>query len=129
AEAADQGMGRAGGQAENPGNDIPDDGADESAGDDVDVDEFVVHHVIGNGAGDFGAENKCGDEVEDGGPENGLSGREHAGGDDGGNGVGGIVEAVEKVKDEGDEDEGDDEVDEARGMGGCDGADHWWDPI
>ncbi len=37
-DAGDEGMGGAGGERQEPGDDVPDDGAEESAEDDVDVD-------------------------------------------------------------------------------------------
>ena len=43
-------------------------------------------------------EKQEGDEIEEGRPGNRIFGREHAGGDDGGDGVGGVVQPVEKIK-------------------------------
>ena len=54
------------------------------------------------------AEEEDGDEVEEGGPDDGLLRGEDPGGDDGGHGVGRIVHPVEKIEEEGEGDDGDD---------------------
>ena len=55
--------------------------------------------------GDLGAEDEGGHEVEERRPDDRHARREHAGRDDGGDGVGGVVEAVDEVEDERDEDD------------------------
>ena len=94
------GMRGAGGQCHEPGDDVPDDGPDEASADDVDVDGLGVDELVGDGLSDACSEEEGGDEVEEGSPENGLKGRQDAGGDDGGNGVRSVVKAVEEVEDE-----------------------------
>src|SRR5258705_12604166 len=47
-DAGDQGVGRAGGQSQEPGDDVPDDGADEAAHDDVDIDDGRVDEIFGD---------------------------------------------------------------------------------
>ena len=108
--AADDGVRRTRRQRHEPGDDIPSDGADESAADDVDVHRFGIDQFFADGLGDSGAKDKGGDEVEKCRPEDGLQGRQNARGDDGGDGVCSVVEAVEEVEDEGDGDHGIDEI-------------------
>ena len=92
-----------------PGNEVPDDRADQPGedhrrGDDRDVDHPRPHRL-----GDRGAEDRGGGEIEERGPDDGLTRREHAGRDDRGDRVGGVVKAVDVVEDERDDDDERDE--------------------
>jgi hypothetical protein len=51
-------------------------------------------------------EHREGDEVEKRRPGHGITRRQHAGGNDGGDGIGRVMQAIEKVEDQGDGDQG-----------------------
>ncbi len=69
---SDDGVGGTGGKAEPPGDEIPDDGSQDAREDDVEGDDVAIDKAFADGAGDLGAECEGGDEVEEGGPGNGL---------------------------------------------------------
>ena len=60
-------------------------------------------------SGHVHSEEKGGHEVEKGGPEDGVFGRQHPGRNDGRNGVGRIVKAVQEIEYKGHENDEDDE--------------------
>ena len=64
-DAADEGVGRAGGQAEVEGDQVPADGADQPGEHDADRQHVGVDDAGGDGGGDDGAEHQEGDEVEE----------------------------------------------------------------
>lgn len=96
-KSADEGVGRAAGDAEVPGEDVPSDGADEGGKDGELVGIGGVDEAggdcLGNAADLGGA-----DEIEDGCHDDGREGSQDAGGDDGGDDVGGIVKTVGVVE-------------------------------
>ena len=51
------------------------------------------------------AEHQKGDEIEESRPAHGITGRQHPGGDDGGDGIGRIVQTIEKIEEQRDGDE------------------------
>ena len=105
AVTAEKGVGGAGGEAEIPGNQIPRNGSEEAGEDDIGRDDFEVDHALSDGGGDARFEREGGDEVPEGGPGDGLEGREDAGRNDGGNGVGCVMKAVDVIEGQGDRDD------------------------
>src|SRR6266446_1165046 len=103
--AADKSVGRAGGEAENEGNEVPGNRAKQAGEKDLLIDELDVNHAFANGAGDGSAEDEGGDEIPDGRPGDSAKGREHARGDHGGDGIGGVVPAVREFEGQGKEDD------------------------
>ena len=71
---ADEGVGGAGRQPQVPGDHIPDAGAHEGGEDDASVHDRDVDNALADGVGDVQAEEQEGDEVEEGGPDDGLAG-------------------------------------------------------
>ena len=71
----------------------------------VDVTMSEVDHPFADRARDRSAEGERREEVEDRGPDDRLSGRQHARGDDRGNRVRGVVEAIDVVERQRDADE------------------------
>ena len=109
--AADQGVRGGRGQAPPPGEQIPDDGAEQPGQDDVLIDVFQANHAAADGLGDGSAEEKSSQKIKSRRPQHGEPGGQHARGDHGRDAVGGIVEAVEEVEDQGDQDRDQDEDD------------------
>src|SRR6266436_46992 len=107
--AADKSVGRAGGEAENEGNEVPGNRAKQAGEKDLLIDELDVNHAFANGAGDGSAEDEGGDEIPEGGPGDSAKGREHASGDHGGDGIGGVVPAVREFEGQGKEDDDEEE--------------------
>ena len=98
---ADQGMGRTGGNAEKPGDEVPGDGADEYGDnqknrqiDHLRVKSGDIHDIFPDGLSHRRSKKKGTDEFADGRQGEGSPWRECPGGDDGGHHVGGIVKAV-----------------------------------
>ncbi len=100
-------------QPEPPGDEVPDDGADQRGQDDVRVHCGRVDQALADGLGDRGAHHERGDEVEERRPEDRHAGREDPGRDDGRDGVGAVVEAVDEVEQQRDADDREDEPDGA----------------
>ena len=111
-EAAEQGVRRAGRQAEQPGEQVPEDAADQAGEDDEQhrlaavrqqlglgcaVLVLQVDHRVGDGEGDLHGEEGA-DEVEDRGESHGDLGLEGPGRDRRSHGVGGVVKAVREVE-------------------------------
>jgi hypothetical protein len=94
AVAANQGVRRAGRKAEDQGDEIPSDGAEESGQQHLLGDMFNVDHAFADGAGDGGAEDERGDKVPEGGPGDCAEGCEDARRDYRSDGIGGIVPAI-----------------------------------
>ena len=109
AVATDESMGRAGGQAENEGNEVPRDSAEQTGEKNLLRDHFEMDHAFADSGGNRGTEEEGGDEVPEGGPGDGAQGREDAGGDDSGDGVGGVVPAVREFEGESEDDDRDEE--------------------
>src|SRR5262249_22490347 len=109
---ANKGVRRAGGDAEVPGDEVPNDGAGQAAQNDPLIHHARLDHPLAHRLGYLHAEAEGRHEVEEGRPRHRLHRREHASGDDGGDGGGRVVEAVDVVEgeghqdDEGHEDEG-----------------------
>ncbi|KAG1320949.1 hypothetical protein G6F63_014013 [Rhizopus arrhizus] len=101
AEAADQRVRGRGRQPLPPGDQVPDDAAQQGAQDHLrsDVDHVGVEQARGNGQR-HRSTGQCTDEVHEGGQHHRPAGREHLGRHHGGNGVGGVVEAVDELENE-----------------------------
>ena len=69
--APDQGVGRRRWKSPPPGENIPNNGAEQRRHDDVLIHIFQADHAFANGVGDRGAKEKSGKKVERGGPEYG----------------------------------------------------------
>ena len=103
--AAEQRVRRARRQPAVPRDQVPDDGADQPREDDGEGHDVEVDHAGADGLRDAGAEDECGDEVEERRPDHGLSRRQHARRDDRRDRVRGVVKAVDVVEDERDGDQ------------------------
>ncbi len=97
-QAADQGMRRRGRNAEKPGDEIPEDGADQRAEYHELIDHGRIDGVLADRSGHRQREYQYRDEIED--CRHGDRGMrfQHTRGDDCGNGVGGIMEAVQEIE-------------------------------
>src|SRR5208337_2735233 len=95
---------RAGRQSQREGNEVPRDGAEEAGEKHLLIHHFDVDHSFADGAGNGGAEDERGDEIPEGGPEDGAKRGQNARGDDGGDGIGSVVPAVRELESEGDAD-------------------------
>jgi glycosyltransferase involved in cell wall biosynthesis len=102
---ADQRVGRASRQTDVPGDQVPDDGADQRGEDDVGVDLSDVEQAAADGFGHRGTEGKRRDEVPKGSPDDALHRRQHARRNHRGDRIGGVVKAVDVVEGEGDGDD------------------------
>ena len=102
-ESAEEGVGRAGGQTEQPGQHIPDDGAHEAGKDDLGSNgEPIVPFVdqaAGNRGGDLGGKEGT-HQVQDRGQGHCRLGLNGAGGDRGCHGIGRIVKPVREIKEQ-----------------------------
>src|SRR5579883_410148 len=108
-KAAEQGVRAARRQSVPPGEQVPEDRANERSEHDIRCDDLDIHHAGAYGFRDGGArEEDCG-EVEESGHRDSLVGIQDASANDGGNAVGGVVEAVDEIKDESREDDDYDE--------------------
>ena len=99
-QAADQRVRGARGQADQPGQQVPGDAADEAAEDDRQRDRGLVDQVLGDGRGDREGEEGA-DQVEDGGQRHRDLRLEGAGGDRGRHRVARVVEPVREVEGQG----------------------------
>jgi hypothetical protein len=108
-------VGRAGGQAEDEGDQIPKDGAEQAGEQNFLVHHLDVDHAFADGLGDGGAEDEGGDEIPEGGPSDGAERREHARGDHRGDGIGGVVPAIRKLEDQSQADDRDEESERVHG--------------
>ena len=111
--APDEGVRGGSGQTPPPGEEIPNNGAEQACDHHVLSDGFDVDHATADGFGDGGPEQERGNEIKERGPDYGYFRGKDAGGDDGGNAVGGVVKSIEKVEGESDQN-GDDEEQEVR---------------
>ena len=107
-QATEEGVRGAGGQAEQPGEQVPDDRADQPGQDDRSGDECIVEETAGDGLGDLGGEAGS-DEIEHRGQDDGGTRLERTGRDRTGHRVGAVVEPVGEVEDEGYGDNRDDD--------------------
>ena len=102
-QAAEQGVRRARGQAEQPGEHVPGDRADQAREDQrqerVRIDLILADHAVRDGLGDLGRQERA-DEVQDGGQQHGDLGLERPGRDGRGHRVGRVVEAVREVEEQ-----------------------------
>ena len=92
-----QRVGRTGGQSEVPGNQVPCDRADEPGQNHVRRNDVHID-ALNYGFRHMRAESESGYEVEKRGPDYGLSGREHARCNDGGDGIRRVMKAVNVIK-------------------------------
>src|SRR5271157_1617482 len=91
-------------QSQCEGKEVPHDRAEQAGEKHLLIHHFDVDHPFADGAGDGGAEDEGGDEIPEGGPEDGAKRGQNARGDDGGDGIGGVVPAVRELEGEGDAD-------------------------
>jgi hypothetical protein len=106
-QPADEGVrGRRGNTAQ-PGDHVPGDGAAKRPEDHGVRDDAGRNDALADRLGYVLAEDREGDEIEEGRPEDGVAGRQDAGRDDGRDGVGRVVQAVEEVERQCDRDQGD----------------------
>ncbi len=103
-ESTDECVGRAGGEAEPPRDEVPDHASEEGGDDGFRGDEFRFDESGGDGLRHGGSDHGA-PEIGDGGEEDGLTGMEDSCGNDGCDRVCGIVEAVDVLEDEGDQDD------------------------
>ena len=105
-QAADERMGGRRGDAEIPGEAVPEDGAQQGRQheDMAALDHFGQNKARPEGLGHLGAQQGPG-QVEGGRHAHGKAGRHHLGGDHGGDGIGAVVRAVGKVEYQGDKDD------------------------
>ncbi len=94
------------------GDDVPDDGAEEAAANDVDINGLGIDKLVRDSLSDTGTEEESGDEIEERGPEDSLQRGEDPGGDYGSDGVGRVVETVEEVEDKRDANQDEDKVED-----------------
>ena len=97
-QAADERVRRAGRNAVVPGDEIPGDGTDQGAEDQLIVDEAGIDDPLAHRGGHAQVKEEHGDDVEECRPEDCLPGLEHAGGNHGRNGVRRVVKAVHEVE-------------------------------
>src|SRR6266481_423890 len=64
-----------------------------------------MHHALADGLGDCSAENECSDKVPEGSPGDGAERREHARGDNRGDGIGGVMPAIREFEGQGEKDD------------------------
>ena len=102
----DQGVRRARGQAEVPGDHVPYDGSHQSGEDDRVCEDPLIDHILGDRAGHRRSEDQECREVEERGPRDSQSRREDARRDDRRDRVGRVVEPVEEVERQGNGDDG-----------------------
>ncbi len=100
-------MRRGGGDAVVPGNDIPGQGPNQAAKDDVMIHEGGIYDALANGGRHLELKDPEGDKVEGRGEEHRLLGGQGTGSHDGGNGVCPIVETIHEVEGQGHRDEED----------------------
>ncbi len=81
-----------------PRYEVPHDGAHESTEDHVRVHVLGRQDALAYGRGDIELEDREGDEVEEGGPYDGLVGAQDSGRDHRGDGVRRVVKPVQEVK-------------------------------
>ena len=67
-------------------------------------------HPLADSAGHGSAKDKRGNEVPEGGPEDGAARTQDAGGNDGGDGIGSVMPAIGKIKDQRDGHDHDDQL-------------------
>src|SRR4029077_17070987 len=113
--AAHESVRRAGGQAKNEGDEVPENGSQQPGQQDLLVHHLDVHHAFANGLGDGRAEHKSGDEIPECGPGHGAERRKHASGNNRGNGVGGVVPAIGELEDQGEDYDRDEKVEARHG--------------
>ena len=102
-----KGVAGRGGDAEHPGEDVPDDRADQSREDHRGGDDLHVDDALADRVGDVEPEEEEGDEVEEGGPGDRELRAEHAGRYHRRDRIGGVVQAVQEIEQQGDADQGD----------------------
>ena len=103
--AADQRVRRTGGQAEPPGDQVPDDGAHQPGHDDVGRDQVEVDEALADGLGHRRAEEERRNEIEEGGPHHRLKRREDPRRHDRGDGIRRIVKSVDVIEHQRDRDD------------------------
>ena len=107
---ADEGVRRTRRQAGIPGDQIPDDRADQAGEYHRECHDVDVDHARADRLGDGSAERERCDEVEEGGPDDRLAGREDTRRNDRGDRVRRVVEAVDIIEEQRDGDDRDDDV-------------------
>lgn len=116
-QPADQRMAGRRGDAQRPGDEVPGDRAHQSAEDHLRVDDRRVDNALAHRFGDVQAKEEEGDEVEEGGPGDGILRLQYAGRHDGRDRVRRVVQAIEKIKGQRDADQRDQQREEMGSMG------------
>ncbi len=124
--AADQRVRGRGWQAQQPGDDIPDDSAQQPGQNDVLGDDVKLDHAAANRLGNGGSKQERGQEVEHSRPDYGQPRGEHASRDDRRDAVGRVVKAVQKVKNESGDD-GNDQQNQSCAHEGTSSAGFWFE--
>lgn len=78
------------------------------------IDDGLIDDSLADGRGDMSLEKEGGDEIEEGGPQNGQTRREHAGRNDGGHRIGRVIEPIGEIENKGDRNDDNDVGDHAR---------------
>src|SRR4029077_15927183 len=91
-------VGRTGGQAENEGDEIPENGPEQPGEKNLLVHHFDVNHAFADGLSDGGAEHKSREKIPESRPGDGGEWREQARGNAGGDGVRGVVPAIGELE-------------------------------
>ena len=115
-QSADQRVRAAGGNSEQPGHDIPDDGAAQRGEDDARRHDVGLDDALADDRRDVEPEDEEGDEIEERSPEHRQEGTKHARRNDGGDRVRRVMQPIEEVEQE----RGCDQADQQRrGKGGA----------
>ncbi len=94
----DQGVRTGGRDAQCPGDQVPDDGADQRRKNNLGVDHARFDDAGADGVGHVESEHREGDEIEERGPEHRVLRPQHPGRHNRRDRVGGVVQAVEEVE-------------------------------
>ncbi len=113
-QAADEGMAGRGGDALQPGDDVPEHRSDQGSEDHGGCDQILVDQPLADRVRDlvklrYGESQEIGREVEEGGEDDRLHRAEQPGRDHGRDRVGGVVEPVQEVERQSDGDEADEQ--------------------
>ena len=105
AVASQQGVGRRGRKSQKPGDQIPENGAQQSAQHHAGIHYHGVDQPLAQGLGNRRSHHECRHEVEERRPHHRYSRAQHPGRDYGSDRVGTVVEAVDEIEDQRDADD------------------------
>ncbi len=115
-QSADQGVRTGGRNAQSPGDQVPDDGADQGGEYHLRIDDAGFDDAGADGVRDVEPEHQEGDEIEERRPQHRILRPQHPGRDDGRDRVGGVVQSVEEVEQQRDCDQSDQNRKTKRGV-------------